>query len=283
MVKSFYSKRLWLLVAGVLATAVLLTLRGRAVADPIVFQSAPTPTALFAEQSGGSNVEQASSDWNGFWQTLAYIAPALLLAAVLGGLVAYRRRVSVFEHDLFHAHILLSVAGALMMLIVGNQLARAFGLLGAASVVRYRYGLRNPRDASLLIIALGIGMATGVGLYALAVSAAAVVFVFSRGLDFFTTRLNLLPVRNRPQLRTFLRHPRRPPRCLKPSNSLRWRKHPQASQLPPPTQSAKCRQLTSPLPRRPKGRPPHSPENLRKRPTRPPACPKAVFESTLGC
>lgn len=129
---------------------------------------------------------------------MADIAPLMFLAALLGGLIAYRRRLTVFEHDLFHAHILLSVAGALMMLIVEDQMVRAFGLLGAASVVRYRYGLRNPRDASMLIIALGVGMATGVGLYALAISAAAVVFVFVRGLDALTSRSNLLMVVARP-------------------------------------------------------------------------------------
>jgi uncharacterized membrane protein YhiD involved in acid resistance len=159
---------------------------------------------FFAEDEGGTEEENFLSmasealDLNGFGQTLSEVAPLMLLAALLGGLIAYRRRLTVFEHDLFHAHILLSVAGALMMLIVGNQLARAFGLLGAASVVRYRYGLRNPRDASMLIIALGVGMATGVRLYALAVSVAVIVFVFVRGLDLFTTRSNLLMVITRP-------------------------------------------------------------------------------------
>jgi uncharacterized membrane protein YhiD involved in acid resistance len=65
-------------------------------------------------------------------------------------------------------------------------------------VVRYRYGLRNPRDASMLIISLGLGMATGVGLYALAVSAAGVVFVFMRGLDLMTARSNFFLLITRP-------------------------------------------------------------------------------------
>jgi uncharacterized membrane protein YhiD involved in acid resistance len=191
-------KRLWLLVACIVATALLLNSfrlptnedgapQATSTVEPTIFDEiAPRPSPI------------TPLDLNGFWQTLADIAPVMLLAALLGGLIAYRRRLTVFEHNLFHAHILLSVAGALMMLIVGNQLVRAFGLLGAASVVRYRYGLRNPRDASMLIIALGIGMATGVGLYALAVSAAAVVFVFSRGLDLLTTRSNLLLVVTQP-------------------------------------------------------------------------------------
>jgi uncharacterized membrane protein YhiD involved in acid resistance len=189
-------KRLWLLVTCVAGAALLLNLPQQAVAGQATPRATPTPTILGASPASSSPV--TSFSLNGFWQTLVEIAPVLFLAALLGGLVAYRRRLTVFEHNLFQAHILLSVAGALMMLIVGNQLVRAFGLLGAASVVRYRYGLRNPRDASLLIIALGVGMATGVGLYALAVSAAAVVFVFTRGLDFFTTRFNHIVVVTRP-------------------------------------------------------------------------------------
>ncbi len=161
-----------------------------------------------AEESVLLGTAGAELDLSGFGQTLSEIAPLMMLAALLGALIAYRRCQTVFEHNLFHAHILLSVAGALMMLIVGNQLVRAFGLLGAASVVRYRYGLRNPRDASMLIIALGLGMATGVGLYALAVSAAAVVFVFVRGLDLITARSNFFLVVTRPMtLKVHTTHP----------------------------------------------------------------------------
>ena len=192
------NKRLWLLISCVIGAVLLLNLPHPVDAEPGALQPTPTMSPLFDGGLAPSSQEVAPLGWSGFWHTLAEIAPIMLLAALLGGLVAYRRRVTVFEHNLFHAHILLSVSGALMMLIVGNQLVRAFGLLGAASVVRYRYGLRNPRDASLLIIALGVGMATGVRLYALAVSAAAVVFVFSRGLDFFGARFNLLLVVTQP-------------------------------------------------------------------------------------
>jgi uncharacterized membrane protein YhiD involved in acid resistance len=194
------NKRLWLLVSCIIATALLLNLPHQAIAEPEPVEQTPTPNGVFGfDADVASSVDEVTAiDWTGFWRTLAEIAPVMLLAALLGGLIAYRRRVTVFEHNLFHTHILLSVAGALMMLIVADQLPRAFGLLGAASVVRYRYRLRNPRDASMLIISLGVGMATGVRLYAHAVSAAIVVFAFSRGLDYFTTRSNLILVVTQP-------------------------------------------------------------------------------------
>jgi uncharacterized membrane protein YhiD involved in acid resistance len=197
MLKWLADRRLWLLIACIVATVVLLRLSDPVVATPPRSHT-PTPTPLLGEAQAPLEEGNSTISVAGFWQTLVEIAPVMLLAALLGGVIAYRRRLTVFEHNLFHAHILLSVAGALMMLIVGNQLVRAFGLLGAASVVRYRYGLRNPRDASMLIIALGIGMAAGVRLYALAVSAAAVVFVFSRGLDLITMRSNPLTIVTRP-------------------------------------------------------------------------------------
>lgn len=187
-------KRLWLVVACILATVLLLNLPNRVDAEEGLLQTTPTPTPFLGDEQPPATGTVPAINWEGFWQTLIEIAPVIMLAALLGGLISYRRRLTVFEQNLFQAHVLLSVAGALMMLIVGNQLVRAFGLLGAASVVRYRYGLRKPRDASVLIIALGIGMATGLGLYALAVSAAAVVCVFSRGLDLLTTRSNSLIV-----------------------------------------------------------------------------------------
>ncbi len=185
---------LWILLVWVL---LLLLPSSPAAAQTASPPATPTPT-LFGPATPQPQGNTILYHFNGFGDTLVRVVPVLFLAALLGGLVAYRRQLTVFEHHLFHAHILLSVAGALMMLIVGNQLVRAFGLLGAASVVRYRYGLRNPRDASMLIIALGIGMATGVGLYALAVSAAAVVFFFARGLEYLTTHTNLLIVVTRP-------------------------------------------------------------------------------------
>ncbi len=192
------NRRLWLLVACLIATVLVLNLSALVAAEQPTSPATPTPIPFLNEAQPQENQTIPALSLNGFLQTLTKIAPVMLLAALLGGLISYHPRMTVFEHDLFYAHMLLSVAGALMMLIVGNQLVRAFGLLGAASVVRYRYGLRNPRDASMLIIALGIGMATGVGLYALAVRAASIVFAFSRGLGYFTTRSHLLAIVTRP-------------------------------------------------------------------------------------
>jgi uncharacterized membrane protein YhiD involved in acid resistance len=61
------------------------------------------------------------------------------------------------------------------MLVVGASLARAFGIVGVASLVRYRAKIEDPKDAGVMLATLSVGLASGVGLYALA--AVGTVFV----------------------------------------------------------------------------------------------------------
>jgi uncharacterized membrane protein YhiD involved in acid resistance len=54
------------------------------------------------------------------------------------------------------------------MLIVGASLARAFGIVGVASLIRYRSKIDDPKDASVMLGCLTVGLASGVELYGLA-------------------------------------------------------------------------------------------------------------------
>jgi len=64
--------------------------------------------------------------------------------------------------------VLLCISGALMMIIIGNSLARAFGVAGAASIIRFRTPVDDPKDTISLFLLLGLGMACGLGAFALA-------------------------------------------------------------------------------------------------------------------
>ena len=102
-----------------------------------------------------------------------FIELAKLIAALLiGALVTWVHRPSSRERPLArsmaHAQILLCVAGALMMIVIGNSLARAFGVVGAASIVRFRTPVDDPKDVTILFILMGLGMASGLGAFAVA-------------------------------------------------------------------------------------------------------------------
>lgn len=93
----------------------------------------------------------------------------LVLAAVIGVVVTlvHQRfhRDRPLPRSLGQAQILLCVAGALIMLIIGDSVARAFGALGAASIIRFRTPVEDPKDTTILFLLLALGMASGTGLY----------------------------------------------------------------------------------------------------------------------
>jgi uncharacterized membrane protein YhiD involved in acid resistance len=69
---------------------------------------------------------------------------------------------------IIHAHVIIGFTGAMMMIIIGNEIVRAVGLLGAGSIIRYRTPVRDPKALASLFVAMGLGIAVGVGLYDLA-------------------------------------------------------------------------------------------------------------------
>lgn len=95
----------------------------------------------------------------------------LPLAALLGTVLALRpRRRGTPERQpaVVQTQIILAVVGSLIMLVVGASLARAFGIVGAANLIRYRTKIDDPKDAVVMLCALSVGLASGVGLYGLA-------------------------------------------------------------------------------------------------------------------
>ncbi|QDU19483.1 DUF4956 domain-containing protein [Urbifossiella limnaea] len=101
------------------------------------------------------------------------LAVRLVLSAVLGGAVAcvyaLTRKKTRSEAAPFSATlVLLTVLIALVTQVIGNSVARAFSLVGALSIVRFRTVVDDTRDTSFVIFAVAVGMAVGSGFPALA-------------------------------------------------------------------------------------------------------------------
>ena len=95
----------------------------------------------------------------------------LPLAAALGTALALRPRrrgTPIRQPAVVQTQIVLAIVGALIMLVVGASLARAFGIVGAANLIRYRSKIDDPKDAVVMLSALAVGLAAGVGLFVLA-------------------------------------------------------------------------------------------------------------------
>lgn len=67
------------------------------------------------------------------------------------------------NHIMMHTLIFLAVAITGAMMIIGNNLARAFGLVGAVSIIRFRSAVKSARDMAFVLFVIVMGMACGLG------------------------------------------------------------------------------------------------------------------------
>lgn len=91
--------------------------------------------------------------------------------------------------ELLKAQILVTMAGALLVVVIGNDegaSARAFGLLGLGSFIRFRSALKSPADTAILFLLIGVGMACGVGRPAAAVIGAITLMLVVAALERFS-------------------------------------------------------------------------------------------------
>ncbi len=94
----------------------------------------------------------------------------LTIAVILGFLLSllYKRiqPVSKVKKTFLHTLVLLPLVAAAVTLIIGNNLVRAFGLIGAIAVIRFRTVIKNTTDMVYIFMAITLGMAFGSGLFA---------------------------------------------------------------------------------------------------------------------
>jgi len=92
----------------------------------------------------------------------------LLMAFVCGLIISLIYRWSYkgpnYSSSFVQSMVLLSMITALVIMVIGNNLARAFGLVGAMSIIRFRTAVKDTQDIVFIFFALAVGMAAGVGL-----------------------------------------------------------------------------------------------------------------------
>jgi uncharacterized membrane protein YhiD involved in acid resistance len=114
----------------------------------------------------------------------------LVVALLLGGVVALVYRLTRSASDAspsFSATlVLLSILIAMVTQVIGDNVARAFSLVGALSIVRFRTVVRDTQDTAFVIFAVAVGMAVGAGFPWLAMAGLVVVataaFTMKRGV-----------------------------------------------------------------------------------------------------
>ena len=94
----------------------------------------------------------------------------LIAASLIGLLITaiYQPASRDRARSLEEAQTLLCVAGAMTMIIINGSVAQAFGIAGAASVIKFRTPVDDPKDVTILFLLMGLGMSAGLGSFAVA-------------------------------------------------------------------------------------------------------------------
>lgn len=152
---------------------------------PAEVHEVPLLGQLFGPDATGLSPASLSS-----WESAsARIALRFSLAAFLAALLAFRPRRGVTRARrnpyVAQTQILMAVVAGAMMMVVGDSAARAFGIFAAASLVRFRTNIRDPKEITVLLVCLGVGLAAGVGRWDMAIILTLFVLLTLSILEFY--------------------------------------------------------------------------------------------------
>ena len=101
-------------------------------------------------------------------EIITNILVALLCGLFLGQLYKNINKGRGYSVSFVHAIVLLGMITSVVIMVVGNNLARAFGLVGTLSIIRFRTAIKDTQDLVFIFFALSMGLAAGAGFYKIA-------------------------------------------------------------------------------------------------------------------
>jgi len=125
---------------------------------------------------------------------------SLVLCLIVGWVYRYTHKGVSYSQSYVHTLVILGTVVAFIMLIIGSNIARAFTLVGALSIIRFRNAVKETRDIGFVFMVMAIGMACGTRFYSLAafatIALSCAIILMSK-LNFFakTIRERILIVR----------------------------------------------------------------------------------------
>jgi len=112
---------------------------------------------------------------------------SFVLSLLIGWVYKITHHGTSYTQSYVHTLVMMTMVVAIIMLIIGSNIARAFTLVGALSIVRFRNAVKETRDVGFIFFALAIGMACGTRFYLLAIISTLVICFLLWGM----TRLDL--------------------------------------------------------------------------------------------
>ncbi|MBO6575977.1 MAG: DUF4956 domain-containing protein [Rhodothermales bacterium] len=126
---------------------------------------------------------------------LGSLIVALLCGVIIASIYRWTYRGTSYAPSFVRSMIVLPMITALVMLVIGSNLARAFGLVGAMSIIRFRTAVKDTHDIVFIFFALAVGLAAGVGMYLISWIGTAVIgltVLATTGFGFGTVQRNAM-------------------------------------------------------------------------------------------
>jgi len=103
----------------------------------------------------------------------------LLISFILGLVISFvykkTHRGLSYSQSFVVTNIFIAVIVCMVIMIIGNNLARAFALVGALSIIRFRTVVKDTKDTAYIFWSLAVGMAAGTGSYFLALAGTVII------------------------------------------------------------------------------------------------------------
>lgn len=119
------------------------------------------------------------------WHLTISLVLSFLLALVIGKVYQVTHKGISYSQSNVHTYVLMCVVVSVIMLIIGSNIARAFSLVGALSIVRFRNAVKESRDVGFVFWAMAVGMACGTYFYAQAILSTIMIAVFVFVMYYF--------------------------------------------------------------------------------------------------
>src|SRR3989344_7561019 len=121
--------------------------------------------------------------------TITDVFVVLILSTILCMIVAKTYKLThdnvSYSKQFVQIIVVFGVVVSVIMLIIGSNIARAFTLVGALSIVRFRNAIKETRDVGFIFFMMAIGMATGTRFYGLAVLLTLFICLLVIGMVWF--------------------------------------------------------------------------------------------------
>jgi len=120
-----------------------------------------------------------------FFDVTAALLLSFVLSLCIGWVYRYTHKGVSYSQSYVHTLVLMGTIVSLIMLIIGSNIARAFALVGALSIIRFRNAMKETRDVGFIFMVMSIGMAVGTRFFLLGTFATVMLSAFTIALGKF--------------------------------------------------------------------------------------------------